>query len=260
MTPRTRPAIPRVLLLGALALYGCGEQPAPTASEQPGTLGAPPASNPSPPPAPAAAARDTVWDVAARGVPRVITADYIELDSIAKVSYFRSSFGHDYKDAFESCRSMKHYFVPKNFQNAAAIAVRSPLKGEVTRAYQEWAGWQLHIRSDSVPALTVILFPVGLTRPLAVGEKLAAGQAIGTHVGSMTASDVAVSIMEPKGFRLVSYFEAMTDAVFARYAARGVPARSSMIITREQRDADPISCNGEAFLNAATLPVWMDLN
>jgi hypothetical protein len=259
MTARLLRSILPSLLLGCALAGACsGGSVAPTESEQPGTIGAPPSTVPTTT-TPATPARDSVWEVEKRGVPRVITADYIELDSIGRVSLFRSSWGHDYRDSYESCRSMKHYFVPKNYQNAKAITIRAPLAGQVTKVEQEWAGVQLHIRSDSIPALTVILFHVTLSKPLQVGDRLTSGQAIGTHVGPETSSDVAVSIIEPKAFRLVSYFDAMTDDLFARYAARGVPARSSMVITREQRDADPISCDGERFLNAATLPVWMDL-
>src|SRR5262249_2384306 len=41
-------------------------------------------------------------------IPKFLQADYIDLCQIGSISKFRSSEEHDYSDAFESCRSMKH--------------------------------------------------------------------------------------------------------------------------------------------------------
>jgi len=66
----------------------------------------PPPPQPPPPPPP------VTWNVDSLGVPRFVATDYIESARIARVSRFRSGYGHDYSDAFESCRSMKHYYMP----------------------------------------------------------------------------------------------------------------------------------------------------
>ena len=54
---------------------------------------------------------------------------------------------------------------------------------------------------------------------------------------------------------MISYFDAMTDAVFGPYQARGVASRSAMILTKADRDADPVSCLGESqFTISGKLP------
>src|ERR1044072_4810600 len=66
---------------------------------------------------------DSVWDINTRGFPRIVSTDYIELPKIARISLFRSSAGHDYHDSFESCLSMKHYFVPASNSIAPTIEI-----------------------------------------------------------------------------------------------------------------------------------------
>lgn len=51
----------------------------------------------------------------------------------------------------------------------------------------------------------------------------------------------------------------MTDSLFLQYQARGITARSALIISRKQRDADPLSCNGETFLTFGTNTSWVNL-
>ncbi|MGQ0647189.1 MAG: hypothetical protein ACT4P7_06430 [Gemmatimonadaceae bacterium] len=55
---------------------------------------------------------DALYDLAALGIPRIVTRDYIAPGKILRVSRFRSGVGHDYADDAERCRSMKHYFQP----------------------------------------------------------------------------------------------------------------------------------------------------
>jgi hypothetical protein len=53
----------------------------------------------------------------------------------------------------------------------------------------------------------------------------------------------------------------MTDEVFAEYQARGIATRADAIISKEERDADPVPCVGEnQFTVHGTLPEWMVLN
>jgi hypothetical protein len=235
----------RVLSLAcAIGSYACG-----------GSAGGPP----PPPPTPTEPPLETVWDVDARGVPRLATVDYIDLSKIRRISFFRSSVGHNYSDELESCRSMKHYFMPRNAATAPTIEIRAPFSGKVTRTFEEWAGTQVQIQSSVTPAFIVVLFHVALSQPLAEGQTLAAGDILGTHVGNQTFSDVAVSVTTPQGRRLVSYFELISDDIWAGYAARGAASRQTFILTREQRDADPLLCNGEVFAKPGGLPQWVDL-
>lgn len=201
------------------------------------------------------------WDLDRLGVPRFIAADYIQSERIPRISRFRSGSGHDYSDSVEHCRSMKHYFdVSSLGADAASLAISAPVSGLVVRAEPEQTfGTQLQIRPDAYPAFTVVLFHVVPSPPLAEGDRVRAGAVIGHHVGSQTNSDVAVSVMTPAGYRLVSYFDALADSVWARYAARGVTDRAAMVITRAERDADPLVCDSEAFRSTGTLSNWVEL-
>jgi hypothetical protein len=200
-----------------------------------------------------------VWDVDKNGVPRVIVADYIDVDRVGQISLFRSAAGHDYSDTFENCRSMKHYFVPRVFAEAASIRIHAPFAGRITRLMDEGAGIQVHIQSTDAPAVTAILFHVAIDASLELNDHVTAGQLLGTHIGPQTASDVAVAVNSPRGFMLVSYFDAMTDALFAGYASRGIRSRGDIIITAAARDADPLMCDAGAFTNRGTLPLYLDL-
>ena len=207
------------------------------------------------------------WDLDGAGVPQVATEECIDLDAILRLSRFRSGAGHDYSDDFESCRSMKHYFHPKSGVDMSTIRVYAPLTGTVVGTTEEWDGpslWKgtaVGIRSDTHPAIHVVLFHVDLHQPLAVGDAVLAGHEIGTsEKRDGTACDVAFGVMTPTGFRLVSFFEVMTDDVFAVYAGRGVASRGEMILTPAQRDADPLTCDGQEFQSASALPDWVDLN
>jgi hypothetical protein len=58
---------------------------------------------------------------------------------------------------------------------------------------------------------------------------------------------------------LVSYFNVMTDDVFQEYEARGASSRDRFVITAAERDADPLTCEGEEFSSGGTLPEWFNL-
>jgi hypothetical protein len=227
------------------------ERAAPTDIEPP-----PADTVPTPPSTPP----DSIWDIDTRGVPPLIVADYIDLSAIGTVSRFRSSIGHDYSDAFETCRSMKHYFVPRDQSTAATIRITAPVSGTIVRIFEEWAGSQIQLRPDSFPAFTVILFHVQPATTLKVGDRFRAGDLLGTHVGSQTFSDATIAVNTPGGFRLVSYIQATTDAVWTGYQARGAASREQFVITRADRDRDPLTCDGEAFVQRGSIPDWVTLN
>jgi len=200
------------------------------------------------------------YDVDTNGTPRFVDTDYIELAKIARISKFRSSAGHDYSDEFESCRSMKHYFQPKGDIDWSGISIFSPVSGAVSRIFDEWAGTQVQIRSADYPAFHFMIFHINLSDSLAVGESISAGQLLGHHIGSQTMSDIAVGVNTPRGWKLISYFNLMTDGLFAAYQARGVIAGDNLIISREARDADTLTCDGDLFLNQGNLENWVTLN
>lgn len=203
--------------------------------------------------------QEPTYDVQTLGVPKFVSLNYIDLSKIHQISRFRSAVGHDYWDDFEQCRSLKHYFEPSSSIDWASITITSPVSGSVLRINEEWAGTQVQIRCDDQPAFIIIIFHIALASPLAVGDHIQAGQVLGHHIGSQTMSDIAVGVVTGHGYKLVSWFDIMTDAVFQQYQARGVSSRSAMIITKEERDADPIGCAGDAFLSEGTLANWVVL-
>ena len=203
---------------------------------------------------------DGTYDVDANGIPRFVGVDYIALDHIHEISKFRSGIGHDYSDDFESCRSMKHYFRPKASVDWSTVQIFSPIDGTVIDTDDGWAGTQVRIQSEEYPAFFFILFHVNLTNALDVGETVAAGQQLGTHIGAQTMSDIAGGVNTPGGWKLISYFSVMTDILFGNYQARGINSRNDAIISKEARDADPLTCDGEDFTDDGNLENWVILN
>jgi hypothetical protein len=235
-----------------LLALSCGASPsAPQQIEAAGGQSTATATEPYEPP--------PTWDVATQGVPKLATHNYIDLAKIIQVSKFRSGIGHDYADAYERCRSMKHYFVPPRGNAAKAVRIYAPFSGVVTRTIKEWAGVQIQITSTANPAFTAILFHVNPTTSVANGRVFAGGQRIGNHIGDQTGSDITIAVNETAGRRLVSWFHVMTDRVFAMYVKRGVKSRNQLVISKAARDAKPLSCRGEAFRNEGTIPNWFVL-
>ena len=203
---------------------------------------------------------DHVYDLAALGAPAIITADYIELAKIARISRFRSGIGHDYSDDAERCRSMKHYFQPRGDVDWSNVVVSSPVAGTIVSMQNETTfGQQVKITSAIQPAVTVILFHVRPDAGVGVGSAVTPGQRLGTHIGTQTMSDVAIKARTPTGTRNISYFDAMTDAVFQSYVTRGIASRSATAIGAAERDASPLVCDGEQFQGAGTLANWVEV-
>jgi hypothetical protein len=188
-----------------------------------------------------------------------VARQYIDLDAIGRVSRFRSGEGHSYTDEFEQCRSMKHYFEPKTPGESGSIRVYAPVDGEVFDVRPEWAGQQVRITSTEYPAFQIILFHVNVTAPLAPGTRVSAGQQLGTHVGSQTMSDVAVSVGTPRGFQLVSWFDVLDETGFDAYRQRGIATRADAVITRAERDSQPLTCTGEQFASKGSIENWVEL-
>ena len=205
--------------------------------------------------------QNDVWDIDKNGVPNFVKTNYIELAKIDNISKYRSSVGHDYSDAFEHCRSMKHYFKPKTSVDWSTIAIRAPIKGKISRLDLEWAGTKIEIVSDDFPAFRFNIFHVNLSSSRKIGDQVQEGELLGTHIGSQTMSDIAVIVNDPthQG-RMVSYFETITDGLFNDYTNRGVKTRDDLMISKARRDANPITCSGDTFISTDTLVNWLPLN
>ena len=181
------------------------------------------------------------YDIETRGIPRFVRVNYIELDRIARISKFRSAYGHDYSDDFEHSRSMKHYFEPKgDGSDWSTIPIYAPVAGTVWRMFEEWAGTQVWISAQEYPDFSVAIFHLKLKDSLEIGQPVSRGQLLGNHIGGQTMSDIAVSVNTTKGWKLISYFDVMTDSLFGSYQARGVSSRDQLIISKQARDTDSL--------------------
>ena len=204
------------------------------------------------------------YDLNNLGVPEILNANHIDLSKIGRISRFRSTIGHSYtdSDSTETCRSMKHYFEPKSSVDWTSVDIYSPLTGTITGLQIDghW-GYQVRITSVDQPIFFVAIFHVNIDSGIIKGKWIHAGDHIGKHASSFTMSDIAVTYKGKENGHLVSFFEAITDSVFALYKARGVPSREAAIITKEERDADPVPCVGEEqFTVEGTIPDWLVLN
>jgi len=153
-------------------------------------------------------------DASAAGIPKFVRTSYIEFGRIARISRFRSSVGQDYSDDFEHCRSMKHCFQPNAVFDWSTIGIFAPVNGTVTRILEEREGTQVWIKSSEYPDFEFRIFHIKLRDSLKVGQPFKAGQQLGIHVGGQTLSEIAVGVGSNKGWRLVSFFDAMTDSLF----------------------------------------------
>jgi hypothetical protein len=202
------------------------------------------------------------YDLAALGPPRVLGANYIDLSKIERISRFRSAIGHSYVDGSgETCRSMKHYFQPSLSVDWTSVDVSAPASGTIWLIAPDGAaGFRVMLRPRDLAALEVAIFHVNLDPGIVKDTWVNAGDRIGRHASSQTMSDIAVGVGGKEQGTLVSYFHTMTDSVFAQYQARGVSSRDAAVVTRAERDADPVPCVGEQqFLTHGTLPNWLVL-
>ncbi|NND65775.1 MAG: hypothetical protein HKM24_07405 [Gammaproteobacteria bacterium] len=204
------------------------------------------------------------------GVPQLAATDFVDVaNDIQDISMFRSAYGHDYSDEFETCRSMKHYYSPpmaKRINNT--VAVYSPVDGTIVRLGREdsdpddgMTNQKVIIQSDDDAAMNVVLFHIDLlSPPLAVGDTVTAGQQVGFanlfRDGSSSHDfDIAVHANATDSVRYISYFEFMTNTLFANYSSYGTML-DEFIISESERDMDPLTCSGEDFTSSGTLPSW----
>ena len=203
-----------------------------------------------------------------------VSTDFTDLSLIEEISLFRSSAGHDYSDGCETCRSMKHYFSPFLADRAnGVVPVRSPVAGTITSVTDEHHGAsppglnkQVRIRSSLHPEVSFVLFHTDLEPGIAAGSAVLPGDLVGharLYYDDLMETahdfDIAVRVHTLYGDRYVSWFDVVTDALFAEYVARGAVARSDFVLSKAARDADPLTCAGETFTSAGALPAWFVL-
>ncbi len=213
------------------------------------------------------------YDIVTNGIPKFIAYHFTELDKIESISRFRSGYGHDYSDTTESCRSMKHYYAPyTQYLQNNTVKIYAPINGSIISIEDEGHGnsdglhnKQIHIRSNTYPAFTFVLFHCDLLdNGIQIGTHISAGELIAyarLKYPDLNETahdfDIAIWVDTPDGVRYLSYFDLMTDTLFSTYQIRGIDSRAKLIISVDQRDSNPLTCNGKTFTNISTLTNWV---
>ena len=197
--------------------------------------------------------------------PRVATNNFVDLDPYIAISKIRSAYGHNYSagdpeydPTGKSCRSMKHYFDAYTFEqrwsgNFGSYDTRgnvkfyAPADGTLMDIMIQPSDvgmeYQFTIMSSESSKISFVFHHVDLLKDLRDGGPVASGQHLGYIARFNGQAEIATYVSTGMGTaEYISFFDVMSDDVFAEYQARGIIDRDQMSITQEQRDANPIAC------------------
>ena len=200
-------------------------------------------------------------------IPQVAVANFTELDKFSRISKIRSGVGHDfsvgtseYDPTHANCKSMKHYFMPMgvplkmelyNTPHAfewMSIKMFAPVDGTIKEVYYSENSYgteaRFGIESSEYPGYTFRFFHIALDPKLTDGSSVQAGQQIGTIGEENTWGEIAVQVqVSVSEVYLISFLQVASDNVLQEYKSRGVKSAADVIVTREQRDANPLACD-----------------
>ena len=206
-------------------------------------------------------------------IPKIAKSNFTELDKLGRVSKFRSVNGHDfsfntseYDPSGTNCRSMKHYMTPVGLPRENALVHITPhtfewmsikffaptdgVIGDVVHSHSHGEPEsQFTIGSTEYPGYYFGFYHVKLAPGLEDGSEVKAGQQIGTLGNEESYAEISVEArVSSREIHLMSFLQVATDEVFEEYRARGINSVSDVIISKEDRDANPIACdrNSEA--------------
>ncbi|GEM_PF-1212509 len=186
---------------------------------------------------------------------KFVSNNFIDLDSIQRISLFRSGYGHDFSQGTnEECRSMKHYFWakggdPSTNHNPSWMTIKyyAPVDGIIVGVrYSEnpyGTEAQFSIQSDEYSSYYFRFFHMKLNDGLKSGSKVTAGQHIGFIGDERAHGEIAVEKRSGFSSDIISFFDIIKDNVFEEYKKRGIQNREELIITKELRDANPLRCD-----------------
>ncbi len=207
-------------------------------------------------------------------IPKIAKFNFTDLDKFSRMSKIRSAVGHNYSyktdeddPTRQNCKSMKHYLIPIGAAKThgaysttphtfkwMTIKFYSPVNGIINHIeYTEnQFGTEANfgIQATDTPAKGYYFdyYHIALDPNLKVGSTIKAGQQVGTLGNENSYSEIAVSASISKTkIHLISFLEVASDEIFNLYKNRGVNSPSDVIITRQERDANPLPCdNSEA--------------
>jgi len=201
--------------------------------------------------------------------PKIAVTNHIDLDPFNSITKLRAAYGHDYTSGdsehdpeWKSCRSMKHYFDAYTYDQrssqdfglydtAGDVKYYAPAAGELrdiqTNEFSPGeTEYQFTIVSTEYPSMNFTFMHLELIEELRNGGLVEAGQHIGYVVRPHGQGEIVTWIDLGGGMiKNISFFDVMTDEVFAEYQTRGIESRSQMTITKEERDANPVACSSE---------------
>jgi len=182
----------------------------------------------------------------------VLTANFIDLDKVDKISKFRSCQGHTVvpQDESESARNMKHYVVLKpEYSGQEKVEIFSPLDGFIQGIRsnpKEGLEGEIWIGQEHTP-WAVSFEHINLLDRLKEGQEVKAGELIGfvsnkgIDVVYATGGD-GVKIIDgyasPFG-ALDSAFSHMSAEIIGKYQTKGIDSAETLIYSREYRDQNP---------------------
>ena len=207
-------------------------------------------------------------------IPKIAKYNFINLDKFSRISKLRSAVGHNYSYKTEeddptrqNCKSMKHYFIPVGAPKSneavsttphtfkwMTLKFYSPVNGVINHVeytenqYGTEANFGIQATDEDAKGYYFDYYHIALDPNLKVGSTVTEGQQVGTLGDENAYGEMAVSARESKTkIHLISFLEVVTDEIFNLYKSRGVDSPSDVIITREERDANPLPCdNSEA--------------
>jgi hypothetical protein len=110
----------------------------------------------------------------------------------------------------------------------------------------EGTEYQFHLYSKEYPSIVFGFHHLDMLEPLRNGGSVTAGQRLGTVIRNNGQTEIATWVLLGQGqLEYISFFDVMSDEVFAQYQARGIQSRSQMSIPAEERAANPIACYRE---------------
>ena len=106
--------------------------------------------------------------------------------------------------------------------------------------------YQFRIESSLYPRIGFSFHHIDLLPELRNGAEVSAGQFLGTMYRNNGQGEIATYV-ETGAERgdsgdYISFFDVMSDDVFALYQAKGIQSRSQMTIPLAEREANPIGC------------------
>ena len=224
--------------------------------------------------------------------PKIATYNFIDLKPFVSISKIRAITGHmysygdsEYDATGKSCRSMKHYFESYtkvqrwnssfgSYNTKGNINFYAPTDGTltdvVTASAEGGTEYQFRIQSSLQPRIGFSFHHIDLLPELRNGAEVSGGQLLGTMYRNNGQGEIATFIntgeVEGDSGDYISFFDVMSDDVFAMYQAKGIQSRSQMTIPLAEREANPIGCTigdgkGAKFIpnqDELTFAQWQD--